>query len=740
MSRLMLNVLLPASILILRVSIVTAGSLSVWVVDEASPRVEFGLNRLTEALKSAKIKYTVVRRQAIVPEHPLIAIGSLGDGSALVPLIPSEVRAGSLPGREGFLLMTCDREVTLVAGGDDSGTLYGCLELAARIRALGAIPKDLKILDEPVFRLRGPCIGMQKTYELPDRGQYNYPYTPELFPFFYDEQQWLEFLDLLLENRMNTLYLWNGHPFSSLVRLPDYPEAVEVPEEVFRRNQQVFRFLTTEADKRGIWVIQMFYNIHFPKTLAQKYGVGTHHAEPTELNSDYTRKSISAFVESYPNVGLLVCLGEALSGDDNKRYWLTEVIIPGVQDGMRALGLKREPPIIVRQHTMDGSAREIIGAGLQKYQNLYTMMKYNGEALTTCQPRGPWAQIHRDLSSITSQHISNVHILANLEPFRYGATRFIQKCAKAAQTIHHANGVHLYPLAYWAWPDSPDKAEMKQFQRDWIWFAAWARYAWDPDRKVEAEDTYWISRLTEFYGSKAAAMHILEAYNHAGLCAPMLLRRFGITNGNRQTLSLGMTLDQLVDPRKYRLWPRLVDSDGPVGERLDTYVERQWKGQEHEGETPLDVIREVLRHSRRAVKEINLAQDHVSKSREEFLRLRNDMLCIRAMSEHYAAKAQAAMSVLRYRFSQDVKDLQKAFDFLTESVEQYRVLAHLTKDSYSYANSLQTGARKIPFGGSGGAFKHWTECLPAYERELSDFRRDLEKLMTAEVQVEAARR
>jgi len=52
-----------------------------------------------------------------------------------------------------------------------------------------------------------------------------------------------------------------------------------------------------------------------------------------------------------------------------------------------------------------------------------------------------------------------------------------------------AKGVHLYPLFYWNWPDSPDKVSppLKQIERDWIWFEAWARYAWNPDIP-EAED------------------------------------------------------------------------------------------------------------------------------------------------------------------------------------------------------------------------------------------------------------
>lgn len=699
----------------------------------STARVQFAGEMLSASLQEAGFDVNVVQSSAIPKARPIIVIGNFQKSDLIRDLIDTGII--DIPvnesAKEGFVLIS-NKEITVIAGGDDSGALYGSLELSELIKKRGKLPEKIQISDKPVFTLRGPCVGMQKTYVLPNKGIYNYPYTPELFGFFYDKQQWVEFLDLLVQNRMNTLYLWNGHPFSSLVKLKDYPEAVEVSDEIFNKNREAFRFLTTEADKRGIWIIQMFYNIHLSETLAQKHGIETHLSEPTSLSADYTRKSIAEFVRSYPNVGLLVCLGEALSGAENKKYWLTNVIIPGVQDGMRSLGLREEPPIIIREHTMDKDAREIVGAGLEKYKNLYTMMKYNGEALTSYRPRGPWAEIHRELSSITSQHITNIHIMANLEPFRYGATRFIQKCVKAAQTIHHANGLHLYPLAYWAWPDSPDKAEIKQYERDWIWFEAWARYAWNPDRQVQDENEYWISRLTEVYGSRKAATHILEAYNHSGLCAPMILRRFGITNGNRQTLSLGMTLDQLVNPQKYRLWPRLVDSDGPVGERLREYVEKEWRGQEHVGETPTEVIDQILIHSEKAVVEINRAADYVRKNKEEFERIQNDILCIRAMSEFYAAKARAAMLVLRYKYSKDVTEIKKAFAFLEKSLKHYRNLTDLTAETYVFANSLQMGIRKIPFTGSDGQYKHWIECIRVYEKELKDFQQEVENLIAVE--------
>jgi hypothetical protein len=219
---------------------------------------------------------------------------------------------GCLDGKEAFLIHAAGGR-TAVVGSDDSGTLYGCLELADRVGKEKKLPGDLRLCDSPRLSMRGTCIGMQKTQFLPGRKVYEYPYTPENFPFFYEKEQWRKYLDFLVENRFNALYLWNGHPFASLVRLKDYPYAVEVSDETFARNVEMYNYITTEADRRGIWVIQMFYNIFVSKPFAERHGIDTQHSEPTPLLEDYTRKSIGQFVRTYPNVGLLVTLGEEVN-------------------------------------------------------------------------------------------------------------------------------------------------------------------------------------------------------------------------------------------------------------------------------------------------------------------------------------------------------------------------------------------------------------------------------------------
>ena len=131
----------------------------------------------------------------------MIVVGTLNKSPFLDSMIKSDFGDidGTEIGREEFVIES-KNDVTLIVGGDDSGTLYGCLELADRIKKTGALPENLHFKDKPSMILRCTCIGMQKTRLLPGCKVYEYPYTPENFPFFYDKELWREYLDLMVEN------------------------------------------------------------------------------------------------------------------------------------------------------------------------------------------------------------------------------------------------------------------------------------------------------------------------------------------------------------------------------------------------------------------------------------------------------------------------------------------------------------------------------------------------------------
>ncbi|WP_199614065.1 hypothetical protein [Paenibacillus alkalitolerans] len=708
-----------------------------------SPRVRYGLDLLKAALHECG--YAVLEdttpwgwdRYRSVPGMKIYA-GNRSESEFLRQLEDRDVLLyhTDAPRGEGFYIAANPGELLTVSGGNDTGVLYGCQEIARRVRNAGQLPKDFAYGDAPRFALRGPAIGLQKTTVEPPRQTYEYPITPDRFPWFYDRDLWLDFLDMLLEERCNVIYIWSGHPFSSLVKLEDYPEALEVTEEQFALNADTFRWLTEEAGRRGIWVVLKFYNIHIPLPFAQKHGLKLHQPKPLPLTSDYYKKSLAEFVRAYPNAGLMVCLGEALQGQIYGVEWFNETILSGVLEGLREMNAKELPPIILRSHTID--ANKVVEAALPLYPNLYTEAKYNGESLTTWTPRGKWQDIHRQLASQQSVHIINVHILANLEPFRYGSPSFIQKCMQAAKYRLNANGLHLYPLFFWDWPYSPDRAEprLRQMDRDWIWFAAWFRYAWNPDRDPDAERHFWRGALGRRFGAPEAGAAILDAYDAFGECAPKLLRRFGITEGNRQTMSLGMTMSQLTNPDRHMPWPDLWESQSPEGERLEEYVMKELAGEPHVGETPPETIADAERHAEDAAAAIEEARAFVTLEREEFERLAGDVEAIRRMVYFYSHKVRAALAVLTYKhmakgkFFNHVELLEQALTHLEKSAEHYRKLTEITETTYLYANSMQTPQRKVPVR-DGFAFRHWKDCLPLYETELEKFRTHVNELASA---------
>jgi hypothetical protein len=375
-------------------------------------------------------------------------------------------------------------------------------------------------------------------------------------------------------------------------------------------------------------------------------------------------------------------------------------------------------------------------AALPLYKNLYTEAKFNGEALTYARPRGTWAELHQTLSKLGSVQIENVHILANLEPFRYGSPDFIQQSVVGMHETMGGNGLHLYPQAsYWDWPYSADSVKGKrllQIERDWIWYSAWSRYAWKAKRNREEEIVYWSRSLADKFGcSETDGRKILTAYEESGEIAPKLLRRFGITDGNRQTLTLGMLMTQLINPFRYGLFTLLYDAEAPEGEMILDYADKEQKGIKHIGETPPQVTREVIQHGDKAVAHITDVSKRITKNKDEFNRIVNDMYCYKAMARHFSNKVNAAMQLLKYKYSTKVADLKRAVPMLQQSVADYKELATLTSRSYLYANSMQTQQRKIPMRGINGTYKHWNEMVPVFETELKTFQNKIDSLKNA---------
>ena len=296
----------------------------------------------------------------------------------------------------------------------------------------------------------------------------------------------------------------------------------------------------------------------------------------------------------------MVCLGEALRGTANQLDWCTNVILPGVLDGMKAAGLKEEPPVVIRTHAMDADA--IMPAAYQMYSKFSPRSKYNGESLTTWEPRGKEAAIHLAMSKL-GPHLVNIHILSNLEPFRYGDKEFIQKCVQASRDRLGATGLHLYPLSYWNWPYSPDIADPPLL-------AMGARL--DLVRGLGAlfvesgHSGKGGPRLLDFAAGGILRQHQRGGENSGGLQQFRRSRAAtdpAVRHHRRQPPDAVAGHDARPTGGSRRNTRRIADlwvSQAPPGERLDEYVKKEWNHEPHVGETPESIIREVLDYSQQS--------------------------------------------------------------------------------------------------------------------------------------------
>ena len=243
--------------------------------DTANSRISYGLVLIETALRD--LSYNTEKSNAITfGAKGLVQVIAGVNGTAIIKAAGQSLK---MPLTTSTAKEHCGivikNGMVVVVGSDPTGVMYGLMELRERLLVAKSMPTLLDIADGPEMVLRGSCIGVQKPAYLPGRLVYEYPYTPESFPWFYDKELWTRVLDSMANNRMNALFLWNGHPFASLVKLKDYPYALEVDEATFKKNEAIYGFITKEAERRGIWVIQMFYNIIVSKPFADHHGIKT---------------------------------------------------------------------------------------------------------------------------------------------------------------------------------------------------------------------------------------------------------------------------------------------------------------------------------------------------------------------------------------------------------------------------------------------------------------------------------
>lgn len=364
--------------------------------DPSVPQVAFAAGDIRAALEA---------RGFAAEARDLAALGEDCRGRKIVLALASEERArvrmqalgAEAPpplGEQAYCLRTTrDPEIGYwVLGGDANGVMYGGLQVAEYLRFQGfeaACDEE----DAPFLKRRGikfnlPLDAKSPTYFYNNHGTSH----KEAIRHVWDLSFWTAWFDEMARHRYNVLTLWSPHPFTSMLKMAEYPDvaiqgvegygpdgkpaavnAMTIDEKI-----AFWRKVMKYGRERGFETYFFTWNI-FLSTAEGKYGLTkSPHNEKTRA---YLRKCMTQFLETYPDLtGFGVTVGENMGGLDEKEKeaWAWDTYGRGMMD--YALAHPERPLVFIhRQHQGDPEEIVKVFGPLAKLPNvrLYLSFKYS---------------------------------------------------------------------------------------------------------------------------------------------------------------------------------------------------------------------------------------------------------------------------------------------------------------------------------------------------------------------------
>jgi len=234
-------------------------------------------------------------------------------------------------------------------GGNAAGLMYGLLEIKEQfINGNRSIESKS---ETPNLSFRAI------KYNLPWDSYRNSEALSLHYETVRDTNYWASFLDMMAENRFNKLTLWNLHPFNFLVKTEKYPEACGFNDKELAEWQEFWHSLFRMAKNRGIETYLINWNIFVSQEFAEANNVAEYcitqdyfvdKGDTSEIIKDYTRESVKAVIDTYPNLtGLGITLGEGMGGmtAEEREQWLFDSYIEGMRMASRKIKFIHRVPL-----------------------------------------------------------------------------------------------------------------------------------------------------------------------------------------------------------------------------------------------------------------------------------------------------------------------------------------------------------------------------------------------------------
>jgi len=222
---------------------------------------------------------------------------------------------------------TSPRTSYWVLGGDVNGTMYGGLQVAENIsfKTFNGIYNEQ---ESPAIKRRGIKLNIPFDAESTTYGKTKTSAKIAAIPNIWDLNFWTTWLDEMARNRYNVLSVWSNHPFTSMIKMVDYPDvAIQnvTGLDSFKKTMSIdekivfWKKVMAYAHARGFEFFLFNWNV-WTDGATGKYGItdDKQKAATNQATIDYTRQCISTMWETYPDLdGFGITAGEHMSDNED---------------------------------------------------------------------------------------------------------------------------------------------------------------------------------------------------------------------------------------------------------------------------------------------------------------------------------------------------------------------------------------------------------------------------------------
>ncbi len=614
-----------------------------------------------------------------------------------------------------------------VVAGDPAGAMYGGLDIAEALQAgkLDVLLADKKVR-RPFIAARGIKFNIPLDLRTPsyaDVGDSNQANIPEVW----ERDFWASYFDAMARHRYDTLTLWSLHPFTSMVKVPEYPDVAlddvwrgltplgPKPEDTRSKNlltpevlahHEVVKTLTidekiafwrdvmTMAHNRGIQVYLFTWNTYTYGTFG-KYGITDALDNPATVA--YMRASVREFVKTYPLLaGIGITAGEQMTADaERNEQWLYDTYGEGIRDALKAAP-QRKVRLIHRFHETKGDTINRVWKDFPGFPDSFTFShKYSvAHMYANPQPTFFERQVRPTLDGKKSWlTVRNDDIFS----LRWGDPDYAREYLRNMPERQVLAGFYMGPDGFCWGRDFLDRETAGQklgnnrplvMDKQWYAFAIWGRLAYDPDLPNSAFADMLGRR---FPGADADRLYATAAA--ASKVVPLTTSFFWRDLDYHWLPEAGAHRDgKGIVPNpgdSGAVWSYTVEEfmKGSAAQDAGILSIRDWRKQVAAGtkitqKTPLDMADAIAAASEAALK--GVAELRVARTRgdKEWLQTLGDFEAFGYLGRYYAAKIRAAATLALFDASSDAVQQAEAIRLLEIELVAWKAYAAIHSRQY----------------------------------------------------------